>query len=109
MSSSNALIPWNPDAKTAVATIPENSRPDGGRWALVLNALLSPSPGRTLDRVYTSVRNVPETQANRAAHMLGLGPQVVAGKIKVYFGDGEERMGQLEILRTTMPTKLQKK
>ncbi|KAF8159096.1 hypothetical protein K438DRAFT_1986022 [Mycena galopus ATCC 62051] len=109
MSFSNALIPWNPDANTAVATIPENARPEGGRWALTLNALLSPSPGRTLDRVYTSIGKVMETQANRAAHALGLGPHVIAGKIKSYFGDGEERVRQLELLRITAPPKLEKK
>ncbi|KAF8159027.1 hypothetical protein K438DRAFT_325664 [Mycena galopus ATCC 62051] len=109
MSFSNALIPWNPDANTAVARIPENSRPEGGRWALILNALLSPSPGRTLDRVYTSIGKVVETQANRAAHTLGLGPHVIAGKIKSYFGNGEERVRQLELLRITAPPKLEKK
>ncbi|KAF8149773.1 hypothetical protein K438DRAFT_443152 [Mycena galopus ATCC 62051] len=109
MSFSNALIPWDPDANTAVATIPENARPEGGRWALILNALLSPSPGRTLDRVYTSIGKVMETQANRTAHTLGLGPHVIAGKIKSYFGDGEERVRQLELLRTIIPTKLEKK
>ncbi|KAF8182804.1 hypothetical protein K438DRAFT_1767237 [Mycena galopus ATCC 62051] len=99
MSSSNALIPWDPHASTAVATIPENSRPEGGKWVLLLNALLSPSPGRTLDRVYTSIGNVLETQANRAAYTFGLGPHVAAGKIQAHFGDGEERVRQLELLR----------
>ncbi|KAF8159081.1 hypothetical protein K438DRAFT_326065 [Mycena galopus ATCC 62051] len=109
MSSSNALIPWDPHASTAVATIPENSRPEGGKWALLLNALLSPSPGRTLDRVYTSIGNVLETQANRAAHTFGLGPHVAAGKIQAHFGDGEERVRQLELLRITAPPKLEMK
>ncbi|KAF8149789.1 hypothetical protein K438DRAFT_2027313, partial [Mycena galopus ATCC 62051] len=109
MSSSNALILWNPDATTTVATIPENSRPDGGRWALVLNALLSPSPGRTLDHVYTSLGKVLETQANRTAHAFGLGPHVIACKIKSYFGNAEERMQRLELLRITIPPKLEKK
>ncbi|KAF8159084.1 hypothetical protein K438DRAFT_326102 [Mycena galopus ATCC 62051] len=109
MSSSNALIPWNPDANSAVATVPENSRPEGGRWALVLKALLSPSPGRTLDCVYTSIGNVLETQANRAAHTLGLGPHVVACKAKSYFGNAEERMQRLELLRITIPPKLEKR
>ncbi|KAF8184013.1 hypothetical protein K438DRAFT_1838033 [Mycena galopus ATCC 62051] len=109
MSSSNALIPWDPDGNTAVATLPENSRPEGGRWALVLNALLSPSPGRTLDRVYTSIGKVLETQANRAAHTFGLGPGIVSGKIKSYFGNHEERVTQLELLRITIPPKLEKK
>ncbi|KAF8152798.1 hypothetical protein K438DRAFT_1864220 [Mycena galopus ATCC 62051] len=92
----------------AVATVPENSRPESGRWALVFKALLSPSPGRTLDRVYTSIGNVLETQANRAAHTLGLGPHVVACKIKSYFGNAEERMQRLELLRITIPPKLEK-
>ncbi|KAF8159102.1 hypothetical protein K438DRAFT_1986028 [Mycena galopus ATCC 62051] len=109
MSSTNALIPWDPHASTAVATIPENSRPEGGKWALLLNALLSPSPGRTLDRVYTSIGNVLETQANRAAYTFGLGPHVAAGKIQAHFGDGEERVRQLELLRITAPLKLEMK
>ncbi|KAF8159074.1 hypothetical protein K438DRAFT_1986001 [Mycena galopus ATCC 62051] len=92
-----------------VATLPENSRPEGGRWALVLNALLSPSPGRTLDRVYTSIGKVLETQANRAAHTFGLGPGIVSGKIKSYFGNDEERVTQLELLQITIPPKLEKK
>ncbi|KAF8182780.1 hypothetical protein K438DRAFT_1975421 [Mycena galopus ATCC 62051] len=109
MSASNALIPWNPAASTAIATIPENSRPEGGRWALVLNALLSPSPGRTLDRVYTALGKTLETQANRTAHAFGLGPHVIACKIKTYFGNGEDRVRQLEFLRSAIPTKLEKK
>ncbi|KAF8182857.1 hypothetical protein K438DRAFT_1724845 [Mycena galopus ATCC 62051] len=109
MASGNALIRWNPDANLAVATVPENSRPEGGGWAIVLKALLSPSPGRTLERVYTSIGNVLETQANRAAHTLGLGPHVIACKIKSYFGNAEERMQRLELLRITIPSKLEKK
>ncbi|KAF8159030.1 hypothetical protein K438DRAFT_1985964 [Mycena galopus ATCC 62051] len=108
MSSSNALTPWDPHASTAVATIPENSRPEGGKWAL-LNALSSPSPGRTLDRVYTSIGNVLEPQANRAAHTFGLGPHVAAGKIQAHLGGGEERARQLELLRMTVPPKLEMK
>ncbi|KAF8159122.1 hypothetical protein K438DRAFT_326450 [Mycena galopus ATCC 62051] len=88
MATITALVPWNPDPNTAVATIPENARPEGGRWALVLNALLSPSPGRTLNRVYTALGKTLETQANLTAHAFGLGPHVVAEKIKSYLKRG---------------------
>ncbi|KAF8152785.1 hypothetical protein K438DRAFT_1987795 [Mycena galopus ATCC 62051] len=109
MATITALVPWNPDPSTAVATIPENARPEGGRWARVLNALLSPSPGRTLNRVYTALGKTLETQANRTAHAFGLGPHVVAEKIKSYLGDAQERLRQLESLRITVPPKLEKK
>ncbi|KAJ6523037.1 hypothetical protein B0H19DRAFT_1244303 [Mycena capillaripes] len=110
MSSSLALIPWNqPDANKAVAKIDENSRPEGGRWGLVLHALLNPSPGRTLDEVYRSLGKAAEKQANRVAYKLGLGPHVVASKIKASFGNGEERVQQLELLRSLAPPKLEKR
>ncbi|KAJ7835209.1 hypothetical protein B0H14DRAFT_2590473 [Mycena olivaceomarginata] len=103
MASSLSLIPWNqPDANKAVAKIDENSRPEGGKWGLVLHAFLNPSPGRTLDQAV-------EKQANRAEYSLGLGPHVVANKIKAYFGDGEERGQRLELLRTSVPPKLEKR
>jgi hypothetical protein len=103
---SDALVPWNPPAKGTV-TKTEDTRPDGGRWALMLNGL-SPSPGRTLDRVYTSLGKVLETQANRAAYSFGLGSHIVAQKIKSYFGNGEERVLKLESLYTSIPPKFQK-
>ncbi|KAF7345943.1 Kinase-like protein [Mycena venus] len=102
----DALILWDPNK--AVANIPENSRSDGGRWTLMFSALLSPSPGRTLDRVYTSLGGVLEKQANRAAFALGLGPHAVAQKIKSCFGDDEKRAWQLELLRTSAPAKIEK-
>jgi hypothetical protein len=102
-STSDALIPWDPDANKAVAKKDENSRPNGGRWALVLTAILSPSPGRTLDQVYTSLGKVLQKQANRAAHTCGMGPHVVGQKIKSYFGDGQDRVQKLELLRTSGP------
>jgi hypothetical protein len=104
---SDALVPWNPPAKGTV-TKTEDTRPDGGRWALMLNGFLSPSPGRTLDRVYTSLGKVLETQANRAAYNIGLGPHIVAKKIKSYLGNGEERVLQLASLDTSIPLKLEK-
>ncbi|KAF8178883.1 hypothetical protein K438DRAFT_1262063 [Mycena galopus ATCC 62051] len=107
MPSSNALIRWNPHPNTEVA-MPESSRPRGGRWDLILRALLSPSPGRTLDRVYTSLGDVLQTHANRTAHTLGLGPRVVARNIKSYFGNAEERVQRLERLRIVVPPKLKK-
>jgi hypothetical protein len=104
---SNAIVRWDPNSNQAVAEIEEN-RPKGGKWVLILNSLLSPSPGRTLDRVYTSLGKVLETQANRAADSLGLGPHVVAQKIKSSFGNGKERVMQVELLLASIPPKLEK-
>ncbi|KAJ7840700.1 hypothetical protein B0H14DRAFT_2587289 [Mycena olivaceomarginata] len=49
---------------------------------------LSPSPGRTLDRVYTAAGKVLETQANRVAYKLGLGSSFIAGKLNCTLGRG---------------------
>ncbi|KAJ7843246.1 hypothetical protein B0H14DRAFT_2585887 [Mycena olivaceomarginata] len=109
MTSNQALIRWEPVSNNRVVATQENSRPEGGRWALILNAFLSPSPGRTLDQVYTAAGQVLETHVNRVAFKLGLGPHVIAGKIKLHFGDGEHRMQQLEPLRTTVSKRLRSK
>ncbi|KAJ7810083.1 hypothetical protein B0H14DRAFT_3151350 [Mycena olivaceomarginata] len=80
MSSSQALTrwtpPWTPPVIDGAVMVQENSRPEGGKWALFLDAFLSPSPGRTLDQVYTAAGKVLETQANRVAYKLGLGPHM---------------------------------
>ncbi|KAF7341629.1 High osmolarity signaling protein SHO1 [Mycena sanguinolenta] len=107
MAASDALIRWNLNVYKPIAKNDENSRRDSSRWAVI--ALFSPAPGRTLGRVYTSLGAVLEKQANRAAHSLGLGPQNVAKKIKCHFGNGEERVRQLELLRTSVPSKLEKR
>jgi hypothetical protein len=109
MATSQALIPWEPVSNNGVVVTQENSCPEEKIWALILNAFLSPSPGRTLNQVYTAAGKVLETHANRVAFKLGLGPHVISGKIKLYFGDGEHRMQQLEFLRTTAPPKLEKR
>ncbi|KAF7355863.1 hypothetical protein MVEN_00914900 [Mycena venus] len=109
MASNLALVPWNPEANEAVAKINENSRPEGGRWALVLKAILSPSPGRTLGEAYTSLGTLLEKQANHAAYRFGLGPHIVAQKIKAYFGSGDDKVLRLELLRTSVPPKLGKR
>ncbi|KAF7370232.1 hypothetical protein MSAN_00654000 [Mycena sanguinolenta] len=109
MASSLAVIPWNAESNRAIAKIDENSRPEGGRWALFFKAIRSPTSGRTMDQVYTTLGKALEMQANRAAYAFGLGPQVVAQKIKVYFGKGEETIQRLELLATTVPPKLEKR
>ncbi|KAJ6456057.1 hypothetical protein C8R45DRAFT_1186862 [Mycena sanguinolenta] len=109
MASSLAVIPWNVESNNAVVKIDENSRPEGGRWALFLKAIQSPTSGRTLDQVYTTLGKAVEKQANRAAYVFGLGPQVVAQKIKVYFGNGDETVQRLELLATSVPLKLEKR
>jgi hypothetical protein len=48
-------------------------------------------------------------QANRAAYTFGLGPHVVAQKIKSYFGNSEKRVLQLESLHTSTQPKLEKR
>ncbi|KAJ6540682.1 hypothetical protein B0H19DRAFT_1269226 [Mycena capillaripes] len=73
-----------------------------------LHALLNPSPGRTLDELYHSLGKAAEKQANRVAYKLGLGPHVVANKIKAYFGDGEERVQRLELLCSMVTPKHEK-
>ncbi|KAF7344971.1 hypothetical protein MVEN_01659800 [Mycena venus] len=102
----DALILWEP---RALIQTEDNSRPDGGRWAVILKALSSPSPGRTLDQVYSVLGKILEKQANRAAYTLGLGPHVVAHKITAYFGSGEERVLRLDNLRASIPVKLEKR
>lgn len=106
MASSTAIIPWDPDAHRAAASH-EDSGSDGA-WALLRHALSSPSPGRTLSEVYTSLGKVLETQANRAAHNLGLGPHVVSEKIKSYFGDADQRVEKLLLLCISIEPKLEK-
>jgi hypothetical protein len=103
---SDALVPWDPQSNQAVAKIEDNC-PDG-RWALILSGVFSSSPGRTLGRVYTSLGKVLETHANRAAYSFGLGPHVVAQKIKSHFGNGTERVLQLETLHTSISPRLEK-
>ncbi|KAJ6536318.1 hypothetical protein B0H19DRAFT_1079820 [Mycena capillaripes] len=103
---STALIPWDPNSDRAV--VPQEESESEGRWALLRSALSSPSPGRTLNELYSSLGKVLETQANRAAHKLGLGPHVVAHNIKSDFGDGDKRFQQLMLLRTSASLKLRK-
>ena len=62
-----------------------------------------------MDQVYTSLGKAVETQANRVAYTFGLGPQVVAQKIKVYFGNGDETVQRLELLAASVPPKLEKR
>ncbi|KAJ6480839.1 hypothetical protein C8R45DRAFT_1215775 [Mycena sanguinolenta] len=62
-----------------------------------------------MDQVYTTLGKAVEKQANRAAYVFGLGPQVVAQKIKVYFGNRDETVQRLELLATSVPPKLEKR
>ncbi|KAJ7624459.1 G-protein alpha subunit-domain-containing protein [Roridomyces roridus] len=65
-------------------------------------------PGRTLHELYSSLGNVAERHANRAAHNLGLGPAAVAERIRLSFGDGEAREESLAQLTSATPRKLEK-
>ncbi|KAJ6536285.1 hypothetical protein B0H19DRAFT_1240943 [Mycena capillaripes] len=105
---SNAVIVYDPDANRAVAKPEQSTRSQGG-WALIRAALLNPTPGRTLGEVYTVVGKALEKQANRAAHGLGFGPHAVAQTIKSYFGKGDERVLRLELLRTSISPKLERR
>ncbi|KAF7355994.1 hypothetical protein MVEN_00928800 [Mycena venus] len=73
------------------------------RWAVFFDTLSHPSPGRTMDQAYTAAAKVVEKLANRAAYNLGLGPGIVAGKIKSYFGEGKQRAQKLQLLGTCIP------
>jgi hypothetical protein len=105
MTTSRALIPYDCHSKNVVAKI-EQDPPSG--WTVVLDALRNPSPGRTLDQVYSTLGKAVERQANRVAYSLGLGPHVLVRKLASYFGNGEERIQRLKLLRTSVPPKLEK-
>ncbi|KAF7375790.1 hypothetical protein MSAN_00468700 [Mycena sanguinolenta] len=99
MDSGHALILHRQDSNKGVVKTDESSQSEWqGLRALALQ--WSPLPGRTLGQAYTSFGAVVEKRANRAAHGLGLGPHAVSRKIQSHFGDGEERLRQLELLRT---------
>lgn len=98
------------DPPASGALVPYTTREAGDssenlqRWALALN----PTPGRTLNEVYSAAGKALETRANRMAHHLGLGPEVVARKITSFFGAGEERELRLTALRNEVPEKLER-
>jgi hypothetical protein len=71
-------------------------------WAILIN----PSPGRTLNEVYSTIGQSLEIRANRIADLLGLGPLAVARKITSFFGTGEKRHQQLNTLRNQIPIEL---
>ncbi|KAF8185494.1 hypothetical protein K438DRAFT_1049285 [Mycena galopus ATCC 62051] len=96
-----ALVPYTgPLAPEEAAVSWKNTE----RWAMIRN----PVPGRTLDEVYSVIGQTLETHANRAAHRLGLGPNVVAGKIASFFGTGAERQLRLSVLWDEIPEKLER-
>ncbi|KAJ7160262.1 hypothetical protein C8R46DRAFT_366164 [Mycena filopes] len=99
--NSAALILFHPH--TLVKRSEE--RDQGKNWALTLSGFTL-SPGRTLDRVYTVWGHALEKQANRVAHKIGLGPHATTQKLKVFFGDGEQRLLKLENLRTCTPSRV---
>ncbi|KAF8160271.1 hypothetical protein K438DRAFT_1776618 [Mycena galopus ATCC 62051] len=103
----NAVIQWHPN-RNPTRPVAKNSSSLGGRWGAVVTAFSNPSPGRTLNEVYTSLGQPLERQANRAAHNPGLGPHAVAEKVKLYFGTGKERAQRLKLLRISVPLIIQK-
>ncbi|KAJ7837306.1 hypothetical protein B0H13DRAFT_1912557 [Mycena leptocephala] len=96
-----ALVPYTgPLAPEEAAESWRNAE----RWAMIRN----PVPGRTLNELYSVIGQTLETHANRAAHRLGLGPNVVAGKITSFFGTGSERQLRLSALWDEIPEKLER-
>ncbi|KAF7351987.1 hypothetical protein MVEN_01160900 [Mycena venus] len=81
-----------------------NSGGNPERWAVILGGV----PGRTLAEVYSTVGQALGTRTNRMAHRLGLGPEVVAQKIALFFSTGTERELQLAALRNEIPVKLER-
>ncbi|KAJ7205420.1 hypothetical protein GGX14DRAFT_644524 [Mycena pura] len=96
-----ALVPYTDPLALQEAT---ESWRNAERWAMIRN----PVPGRTLNEVYSVVGQALQTHANRAAHRLGLGPDVVAGKIASFFGTGKERQLRLVALWDEIPEKLER-
>ncbi|KAJ7602258.1 hypothetical protein B0H17DRAFT_123620 [Mycena rosella] len=68
--------------------------------ALVLGSSSAPMTGRTLNAVYSYLGEHLEKQANRAAYRLGLGPNILAARIRDYFARGEQRESFLDELRS---------
>ncbi|KAJ7780858.1 hypothetical protein DFH07DRAFT_793474 [Mycena maculata] len=99
MGSAGALIPYS-NPTTSGTGIGDRRNPDG--WAIFLN----PTPGRTLDEFYSATGQALATRANRMAHRLGLGPDVVARQITEFFGTGEDREQRLTSLGNKIPVKL---
>ncbi|KAJ6476865.1 hypothetical protein C8R45DRAFT_1157953 [Mycena sanguinolenta] len=65
---------------------------------LIKGSFSDPAPGRTLNQVYSTLGNLLERQANRAAHSCGHGPSAIADRIAAYFGTGEQRAAKLDEL-----------
>jgi hypothetical protein len=95
-SGIGALVPYTDGIPTEVR------QSFSKRWAILVN----PSPGRTLNEVYSTIGQSLEIRANRIADFLGLGPLAVARKITSFFGTGEERHQQLNTLRNEIPVEL---
>lgn len=94
------------DPPAASALVPYTGGESFGnpqRWALAIN----PIPGRTLNEFYSTAAQALETRANRMAYLLGLGPDVIAGKIRSFFSTGDERELKLTALRIEVPMKLE--
>ncbi|KAJ7603828.1 hypothetical protein FB45DRAFT_78492 [Roridomyces roridus] len=79
---------------------------DKSKWDLAFN--FTPSPGRTLNEMYTAGGKFLDTRANRFAHQCGLGPNSVAEAIRASFGERGERHTHLARLQTEVPPKLEK-
>ncbi|KAJ7780850.1 hypothetical protein DFH07DRAFT_793457 [Mycena maculata] len=100
MTSIGALVPY-PDPPTS-REVGHSGNPE--RWAIILN----PTPGRTLNELYSTTGQILATHANRMAYRLGLGPDVVARQIAGFFGTGEERQLRLTSLRNERSVKLER-
>ncbi|KAJ6544411.1 hypothetical protein B0H19DRAFT_1267682 [Mycena capillaripes] len=70
--------------------------------------ILPRGPGRTLYEIYASLGSAAEASANRAAHILGLGPLAVAARIAAYFGEQHDRERKVKELGNTPSRRLQR-
>ncbi|KAJ7459356.1 G-protein alpha subunit-domain-containing protein [Mycena latifolia] len=95
--STQALVP--------LVALQVSSRPPG---ALVKGPEGYIGPGRILYGVYSTLAVTAERHANRAAHILGLGPAAVAERIRIAFGYGGQRELALNELPNNVPRKVEK-
>ncbi|KAF7300865.1 hypothetical protein MKEN_01312700 [Mycena kentingensis (nom. inval.)] len=56
-------------------------------------------PGRTIHEAYEALGNLAQRYANRAGHLLGLGPVALIERIHGFFGVGTHRERKLDELR----------
>nr|GAT44855.1 predicted protein [Mycena chlorophos] len=66
------------------------------------------TPGRVLHSAYTRVGNAAEKQANKLAHLFGLGPLALYDNIEKFMGAGSEWETKLDEINKEAPEKLKR-